>query len=76
MDTQLFKEFANTLATRRPAWQFIVEDNVIRILTHQFQVDMTIFLEQMEKDKDLVLIEVTLHRDFGCVVTMKSNIGI
>lgn len=75
MNTQLFVKEAKILTARRPSWQFVLEDNTIRILTHQFQVNWDIITEMLDQDKNLQMVEVTSHGTFGCVITMKVNLG-
>ena len=76
MNTQLFVKEAKMLTARRPAWQFLLEDNIIRILTHQFQVEWSIITELLDADKNLQVVEVTSHGTFGCVITLKCNLGV
>lgn len=76
MNQTLFKEMGIKIQSRRPAWQFILEDNVIRILTHQFQVDWAIINEILDLDKTLILVEVTAHQAAGLVLTIKSIEGV
>jgi len=76
MDTQLFVKEGKLLNARRPTWQFLLEDNIIRILTHQFQVDWSIITEMLDADKNLQLVEVTSHSTLGLVITLKCNLGV
>lgn len=75
METKLFEDIAKKLTQRRPAWQFIIEDNVVRILTHQFQVNWSIITEILVEDKNMQVVEVTHHSQLGSVITMQSNLG-
>lgn len=75
MDTQLFVNEAKLITARRPTWQFVLEDNILRILTHQFQIQFGIITEMLESDKNLEVIEITSHGSFGVVVTLRCNLG-
>lgn len=55
--------------TKRPMWQFIVEDNLLRILCNQFIVDWAV-LNTIEETFDIKIRDVISHAQFGLVITL------
>lgn len=74
MNTQLFQEIGKLIKSRRPAWQCIIEDEVLRILTHQFIVDWRIITEIIKIG--YTVDEVVSHGQFGVVITVRTMQGV
>lgn len=68
---EIWKPLSKTISARRPAWKFILEDSVVRIMTGQFLVDWTIVDEIREKHKEYQLFEVVNHNSFGIVLSIR-----
>lgn len=58
------------LAARRPAWTFVIEDNLVRIQTSQFVVQWDIIYEILE-NKEFKLEEVIMHNAVGIVICVR-----
>ena len=56
--------------TKRPTWQFIVEDNLLRIMANQFIVDWEI-MEVLQKTFNIKIREVISHAGAGLVITLE-----
>ncbi len=69
MNEAIFQPIAKVLVARRPAWTFVIEDNLVRIQTGQFVVKWDIIDEILSK-KDFKLDEVIMHQGLGLVITM------
>ncbi len=70
MNTAIFQPVAKTLAARRPAWTFVIEDNLVRIQTNQFTVDWAI-IEEITESSDYKIEEVTMHQALGVVISIR-----
>ena len=70
----IFNQVAKVIGTRRPAWAFIIEDSLIRIMTKQFIVDWDIIDEILE-DKDYKMEEVVMHQALGIVICIRNIKG-
>jgi len=71
LDNKIFDPIANIVKTRRPGWQFVVEDSLLRILTMQFIVDWGIIDEITQMDNGYEIVECVSHQQFGIVVSVR-----
>lgn len=74
MNTSFFQSIAKVISTRRPAWKFVVEDSMLRILTQQFIVDWAI-IDEILHSGDYELFEVVSHNTLGIVICIKYTAG-
>ena len=75
MNTSIFKPIQTIIGSRRPAWTFVIEDNLVRIQTGQFAVKWDI-IEEIVANKDFRLEEVIMHQGLGIVICVSYNGGI
>ena len=71
---KIFESLSKTVSHRRPAWKFIIEDGLVRILTMQFIVDCGI-VNQILESGDYELVEVISHNSFGIVICIRYTGG-
>jgi len=71
MDTKIFDPLSRVVAQRRPQWKFIIEDELVRILTSQFVVDWKIVVEMITTNTDYEIQDVTTHAQFGIVIAVR-----
>ena len=67
-EQQLQNKIATFVHIRRPSWQFMAEDDLLRILTNQFVVDWNI-ITQIITNNNIELREVLSHAVHGIVIT-------
>lgn len=70
MNDAIFLDLLKVIGARRPNWQYIIEDTLIRLLTTQFTVDWTI-IEEITNNKNLRVEEVTAHSVVGQVISIR-----
>lgn len=70
MNKPTFASMSKILAARRPAWTFVIEDDLVRIQTSQFAVQWDIIYEILE-NKDFKLEEVIMHNAVGIVICVR-----
>lgn len=70
MNNPMFLPMTKIMAARRPAWKFVIEDNLVRILTSQFAVEWPIIEEIVQSDK-YRLEEVIMHQALGLVICIR-----
>lgn len=71
MKEEIWKPLSKMISARRPAWKFILEDSLVRIMTGQFVVDWTIVDEIKERHKEYQVVEVISHNTFGIVLSIR-----
>jgi len=69
-----FNQIASYIHTRRPTWQFIPEDNLLRVMCNQFVVDWRL-IEELKKSFNLVVKDVISHATAGLVITLSVDTG-
>ena len=71
MREEIWKSLSKMISARRPAWKFILEDSLVRIMTGQFVVDWVIVDEIRELHKEYQVVEVISHNTFGIVICIR-----
>lgn len=66
-----FAEIQKIVGQRRPGWAFIIEDDIIRILTRQFVVDFDIFQAIIDTG-NFKIVDIITHRELGVVFSIHS----
>ena len=74
MNNPFFAKMCKLLASRRPSWGVIIEDEHIRIITNQMVVDWAL-IEEILEEKNLKMQEVMTHPTCGIVITITYNGG-
>jgi hypothetical protein len=59
---------------RRPQWQFLVEDSLLRVMCQQYIVDWTL-ISQISETFKVNVRDVTSHHTFGIVITFQLPAG-
>ena len=70
----MFNAVAKVIGVRRPAWSFIIEDSLVRIMTKQFIVDWEI-IDEIIDSGDFKIQDVVTHRELGVVISIRSLAG-
>lgn len=71
MREEIWKPLSKMISARRPAWKFILEDSVVRIMSGQFIIDWAIMDEIMQKHKEYQVVEIISHNTFGIVISIR-----
>lgn len=69
-NSKMFEPMSRTVASRRPAWKFVIEDTLVRILTGQFVVQWEI-IDEIVNAGDYQLVETISHNQLGLVICIK-----
>lgn len=69
-NNKMFEPMARAVSTRRPAWKFVIEDTLVRILTQQFVVQWEI-IDEIVNAGDYQIVECITHNQYGIVICIK-----
>jgi hypothetical protein len=74
VENDILSKLGTFVATRRSKWKFIVEDDLVRIITNQFVANWKI-IQQIVKEFNVEIVDVTSHNTFGVIVCVRFNSG-
>lgn len=74
MNEEIFAPMIKVLRGRRPTWQYLIEDTLIRVSTMYFAVNWQIIDEVLEAG-DYEVEEVIMHSALGQVICIRYKGG-